>query len=318
MRAKLSFVIPAYNEEHYLGDCLDTIIKEVSGRDDVEIVVADNNSSDRTIAVAEERKAKFPNLVVVKETRRGANRTRQTGFESSHGEIIAFIDADTKMPAGWVATVEREFALHPKVVCVSGPFIYYDLSPGIRALVKMFYVWGYVIYLIGRGIFHRTTIIQGGNYAVRRQALEKIGGQDVSIVFYGDDTDLAVRLSRIGIVKFSFAMPILTSGRRLAKEGTFTMGFRYALNNFWMTVFRRPFTMDAKTVRFENGTVYQPENKNRERLIAVVFTSIVVLFFVALVLVAYYVLKAGAFGTVSLAHLFSGARESAAPISSSP
>jgi glycosyltransferase involved in cell wall biosynthesis len=314
MATKFSFVIPAYNEEHYVGKCLDAIIRETAGRKDVEIIVADNNSTDRTAAVARERRG----VTVVTETRRGANRTRQTGYEASHGEFIAFIDADTEMPAGWLSTMEREFAKNPKLVCVSGPFIYYDLPKSIRVLVKIFYILGYIIYLISRALFHRTTIVQGGNYMVRRWAFEKIGGQDVDILFYGDDTDLAIRLSSVGIVKFSFKIPILASGRRLAKEGVFTMGSRYALNNIWMVFFRRPFTMAANAVRFgPEGTIYQPERKNRERLIAVIFTTIVLLFFGSLVFITYLILKAGVFETISFAQFAAGFRQATTNLSSS-
>jgi glycosyltransferase involved in cell wall biosynthesis len=314
MAIKLSFVIPAYNEENYIGKCLDAIIRETAGRKDVEIIVVDNNSSDRTEAVAKERS----DVIVIKEMRRGANRTRQTGYEASHGDLVAFIDADTEMPAGWVTKVESDFAKNQKLVCLSGPFIYYDLPRGIRILVKVFYILGYIMYIIGRTLFRTATMVQGGNYTVRRWALDKIGGQDVNIIFYGDDTDLAVRLSRVGIVKFSFKVPIRTSGRRLAKEGAFTMGFRYALNNFWMIFFRRPFTMTAKEVRFgKEGVVYQPERKSRERLIAFVFTAIVLVFFGGLVLIAYLIIKAGFFETISFAQFATGFRQAATNLSSS-
>ena len=72
----------------------------------------------------------------------------------------------------------------------------------------------------------------------------------------------------------SLTMP--TSGRRLAKEGAFTMGLRYTMNNVWMAIFRRPFTREAKEVRFgkEEGTVYRPANRFREGLIAVITIAV--------------------------------------------
>ena len=60
--------------------------------------------------------------------------------------------------------------------------------------------------------------MQGGNFVVRRDALQKIGGYDTNISFYGEDTDVARRLSKVGHVKFTFDLPALSSGRRLAKE----------------------------------------------------------------------------------------------------
>ncbi len=278
MPIAFSIVVPAYNEENYLGDCLDAALRAAAGRNDVEIIVVDNNSTDRTRAIAEERTARRsgdgPAMAVLAEPRPGANRTRETGFEAARGAIVAFIDADTKMPADWIARVEREFARDPKLVCVSGPFIYYDLPLAIRAFVRTFYLIALVVYGIGRALFRRTTIVQGGNYAVRRDAFARIGGQNVAIEFYGDDTDNAVRLSRVGTVKFMFSLTMPTSGRRLAKEGAFTMGLRYTMNNVWMVVFRRPFTRGSKEVRFgKEGTVYRPANRFREGVIATVATA---------------------------------------------
>jgi len=284
MAIKFSFVIPAYNEENYIGDCLEAITREAKGRSDVEIIVADNNSNDHTDAIV----AKYQQVKLVREAKRGANATRQAGFEASHGDLVAFIDADTKMPPGWLGKVEKEFAKDPNLVCVSGPFIYYDLSRTLRVLVRIFYILGYCMYLIGRTFFHTATMIQGGNYTVRRSAFEKIGGQNVDIKFYGDDTDNAVRLSKVGVVKFTFDIPILTSGRRLAKEGAWTMGWRYAINNFWMLAFRRPWTTVSKEVRFgKEGTVYRPERRWLEVVIATLFFLFVFLVIAAMVVVVY-------------------------------
>jgi glycosyltransferase involved in cell wall biosynthesis len=295
---KISFVIPAYNEAGYIQKCLDAIIRETRGRNDVEIIVVDNNSTDRTGEIV----SKYSEVKLIHEARRGANRTRETGFQVSQGEFVAFIDADTEMPHGWVEQAEREFIKNKKIICVSGPFIYYDLPMRIRALVRVFYYLAYLTYLGGRIFLRRATVIQGGNYIVRREALKAIGGHNADITFYGDDTDLAVRLSKIGIVKFSFKMPILTSGRRLAKEGAFTMGLRYTLNNFWMVVFRRPFTTVSREIRFENGgTVYHPESRWKEFFIAIFFTGAIIVSLGILVYLLYRLIVLIVAGIIYLA-----------------
>jgi len=282
---KISIVIPAYNEEHYLGKCLDSIVKEIAERDDAEVIVVDNDSRDGTALLA----ARYPRVKLLHEERRGANAARKRGFEEARGELLAFPDADTMMPPGWVARAEREFDNDPALACISGPFIYYDLPKYIRVLVRIFYALGYLFYLAGKLFFNMSTIIQGGNYMVRRSALAAIGGQDANISFYGDDTDLAIRLSKVGNVKFSFAMPIFASGRRLAKEGSWMMGVRYALNNFWMTLFRRPWTMSSTEVRFHHGkTVYRPDNRRREIFIASAFVFFVFAVLAAIAWIAYY------------------------------
>jgi glycosyltransferase involved in cell wall biosynthesis len=263
---KISFIIPAYNEESYIRHCLDAIIKEINGREGYEVIVVDNNSNDQTCEIVARE---YPDVQLVHEPQRGANRAREAGFMASKGALVAFLDADTELGKGWTLRAERAFAKDPNLVCLSGPFIYYDLPPGVRLLVKFFYGMSYIVYLLNNFIFHSTSVIQGGTEIVRRDALQKIGGHNVSLTFYGDDADLARRLSKVGEVRFSFKFTMRSSGRRLAKEGTFTMGWRYAMNYFWITIFHKPFTMTSTEVRFDDKqTMYQPEHRTKEWAIA--------------------------------------------------
>ena len=263
---KISFIIPAYNEESYLRHCLDAIIHEIAARDGYEIIVVDNNSNDTTCEIVARE---YPGVQLIHEPRRGANRAREAGFVASKGALVAFLDADTELGKGWIDRAERAFAKDPHLVCLSGPFIYYDLPFAAKALVQLFYVGTYLVYLMNNFILRDTSMIQGGTEIVRRDALAKIGGHNVDLTFYGDDADLARRLRAVGKVRWSFAFAMRSSGRRLAKEGTFTMGWRYAMNYFWITLFHRPFTMTSTEVRFDDKqTMYRPEHRAKEWAIA--------------------------------------------------
>jgi glycosyltransferase involved in cell wall biosynthesis len=263
---KISFIIPAYNEENYIRHCLDAIIHEIGGREGYEIIVVDNNSSDKTCDIVSRD---YPNVQLIHESRRGANRAREAGFVASKGDLVAFLDADTEVTPGWIDRAERAFAKDKDLVCLSGPFIYFDLPFSVRMLVKLFYGVSYIVYVVNNFVIRNTSVIQGGTEIVRRDALQKIGGHDVSLTFYGDDADLARRLSKVGKVRFSFDFAIRSSGRRLAKEGTFTMGWRYATNYFWITFFNKPFTMTSTEARFDDTqTTYQPEHRTKEWAIA--------------------------------------------------
>ena len=262
----ISFIIPAYNEESYLRHCLDAIIKEIGGRDGYEIIVVDNNSNDKTCEIVAHE---YPGVALIHEPRRGANRAREAGFAASKGNLVAFLDADTELGKGWIDRAERAFAADKNLVCLSGPFIYYDLPLAAKALVQFFYVGTYLVYLVNNFILRDTSIIHGGTEIVRRDALTKIGGHNVDLTFYGDDADLAQRLRAVGKVRWSFAFAMRSSGRRLAKEGTFTMGWRYAMNYFWITLFNKPFTMTSTEVRFDDKqTRYKPEHRTKEWAIA--------------------------------------------------
>jgi GT2 family glycosyltransferase len=92
-------------------------------------------------------------------------------------------------------------------------------------------------------------MLQGGNFIVRRDMMEKIGGYDTTIEFYGEDTDIGRRMAKVGRVKFTFKLPMYSSGRRLAKEGVFTMAFRYSLNHVWIIFFKKPYTKEHVDIR---------------------------------------------------------------------
>lgn len=258
----ISFVVPAYNEEDYIRHCLDAIIAEIAGRDGYEIIVADNNSTDRTCEIVTRD---YPSVTLLHEPQRGANRAREAGFAASKGRFVAFLDADTELGRGWIDRALGAFAKDPALVCLSGPFIYYDLPLRTRALVQVFYGATYLTYLINNFVLRNTSMIQGGTEIVRREALEKIGGHAVNLTFYGDDADLALRLSKVGKVRWSYAFAMRSSGRRLAKEGAFTMGLRYAMNYFWITFFNRPFTTKSTEVRLKPGEhPYRPASSMKE------------------------------------------------------
>ncbi len=233
---KISFVIPAYNEEKYLGRCLESIEKHWTD-ECLEIIVVDNNSTDRTAEIARG----FTHATVIAETKKGTNWARQRGFKESKGDLIALLDADIMMPDGWMEQVRQEFSAHPEVVSLSGPFQYYDLA-GVQ---KMFMesLWTvfapFAAWVTGYALL-------AANAVIRREALAAIGGFDTNFVFYGDDTDTARRLSKIGKVKWSVPFSILGSGRRLVSEGMFKTVWRYGINYVWTAYGHKPHDQGAQ------------------------------------------------------------------------
>ena len=126
---RVSIVIPAYNEADFIGPCLQAALAEIQrSKIEAEIIVVNNASTDRTREVA----LSYPLVTVVDENEKGLSRARQRGFVSSHGELVANIDADTRMPAGWLTQVVEAFDKDSKLVVLSGPLVYFDTSPFTR------------------------------------------------------------------------------------------------------------------------------------------------------------------------------------------
>ncbi len=234
---KLSFVIPAYNEEKGIGKCLEAVFEEIKRNPglEVEVVVVNNASTDHT----REEALKFPGVTVVEEKLKGLVYARRAGFVATKGELVANVDADTRLPQGWLKKVIAEFEKDKNLVALSGPYIYYDLPLWQRALVKVFYFPGWAF---GR-------MLQGGNFVIKRDAWEKAGGFDTSISFYGEDTDVARRIAKWGRVKWTWSLYAYTSGRRLQQEGFLYMGWIYALNFLSTNFLGRPYTRNYRDVR---------------------------------------------------------------------
>lgn len=244
---KISFVIPAYNEEVTIGNCLDSILRDVhtSGIPNWEIVVVNNASTDATRQVALERAG----VRVVDEHHKGITFARQRGYKESTGDIIANVDADNLLTDGWTNRVLAEFKKNSDLIAFSGPVIYWDMPAFTRFLVRIYFYIAYVLYLFTRFVIKKGSMLQGGNFTVRKSALDTIGGFNTGIQFYGEDTDIACRLHPLGPVKFSLSHNIKSSGRRLRKEGVVSTAFRYGMNYFWVVVFKKPFTHTNQDIR---------------------------------------------------------------------
>ena len=274
---RLSFVVPAYNEEAYLPACLESILNQINPTtsglepDTCEIIVVNNASTDRTREVA----LRYPGVLVVDEPRKGLTFARQAGFAASTGDLIANVDADSRLTPGWVprilstfAEAEAATATRPEarpLAAFSGPLVYYDLTPRQRRLVHIFYMTAWTTYAINRYILRVGSMVQGGNFVVSRASLQAIGGFNTAISFYGEDTDIARRLNDVGEVRFTYDLKMSSSARRLKSEGMLTMAARYSINYLWTTFFKRPFTnkyVDIREAQVLSDTIIpapQPE-----------------------------------------------------------
>jgi glycosyltransferase involved in cell wall biosynthesis len=247
---RLSFVIPAYNEERYLGGCLESILSQT--RDlpvPSEIIVVNNASTDNTRQVA----LSYPGVRVVDEPRKGLTYARQAGFAASSGSLIANVDSDCRLTPGWIARVLAAFDAEPTLAAFSGPLVYYDLTPQQRTLVRVFYMTAFLTYVINRHILRVGSMVQGGNFVLSRSALQSIGGFNLNISFYGEDTDIARRLNAVGKVRFTFDLKMFSSARRLKHEGILTIAARYSINYLWTIFLKRPFSHSHIDIREQDS-----------------------------------------------------------------
>jgi GT2 family glycosyltransferase len=132
----------------------------------------------------------------------------------------------------------------PGVVCVSGPYVLYDVPKWKSPLVAAY--WALSAFFTKMFTGH---LVVGGNWAAPRAAIQKIGGFDTSIEFFGEDTDIGRRMKQIGTVVYSSKCWLYSSARRVNSEGLLWPSVIYILNYFWVAIFHRPLTTKHKDIR---------------------------------------------------------------------
>jgi glycosyltransferase involved in cell wall biosynthesis len=199
-RVRLSVVIPALNEERHLGQLL-ADLQHQSRRPD-EIILVDAGSSDATVQIANQSQA------VVLHGEPPVACGRNLGGFSATGDLIIFLDADTRLPE----TFLEDFASEVERRCldIACPhYRPYDSTPTIRAIHAF---WNMVLRVF------ESTLPSGAGHciALRGKLFRESRGFDPSLKF--DDIELVRRLSkgrRFGQVGTS----VLVSDRRYREQG---------------------------------------------------------------------------------------------------
>lgn len=90
----LSFVIPIYNVSKYLTKCLDSILNQTLDRQEYEVILVNDGSTDDSSIIAEHYAHRYPNIVLINQQNQGLSGARNAGILVSKGKYIQFVDAD--------------------------------------------------------------------------------------------------------------------------------------------------------------------------------------------------------------------------------
>jgi glycosyltransferase involved in cell wall biosynthesis len=170
---KFSFIIPARNEEKNIARCIKSINAQLEPP--AEIVVVDNNSSDKTAAVA-----KKLGCVVVKEQKRGISLARNIGAEKAQGDILCFVDADNFLDKNWTLRARKNL-VDPGLNAVGGLNIYLAERTVNKIRFNLLTPFLYALYLLFELLFGKNYIVEN-NFAIRKKAFEEINGFDPVLI----------------------------------------------------------------------------------------------------------------------------------------
>ena len=184
---EISVIVCTYNGERWLPGCLEAL-----GRveyPNFEVIVVDDGSTDATPAIAGRHDVRLIRV----EDNGGLSEARNLGMRAATGEIVAYLDDDARPDPAWLHHLARTFSRRPHAA-VGGPNIPPE-DDGLVADCVADSPGGPIHVLVGDELAEH---IPGCNLAVRRQALEAIGGFDPRFWIAGDDVDLCWRLQEEG------------------------------------------------------------------------------------------------------------------------
>ena len=96
----LSIIIPLYNCEKYIKQCLDTIFRQEMNESEFEVIVIDDGSKDSGYSLASEYAKRHQNILVMKQENQGVACARNNALEKATGDYITFVDADDMLVSG--------------------------------------------------------------------------------------------------------------------------------------------------------------------------------------------------------------------------
>lgn len=204
---RFSIVIPARDEERWIGGCLESIrAAGATYRGPVQTIVVLNRCTDRTEVIAHSLGAR-----TVEMGGKNLAKVRNAGARAASGEILVTIDADSVMPPNTLTEIDRLLATGK---FVGGGAIVRPERMSLGIALTYVPIVGWIVLWLG---------LSAGLFWVRRADFEAIGGFDETLLS-AEDLDLAMRLKAYGRVRGKrfgtlWRAPIRTSCRKFDHFG---------------------------------------------------------------------------------------------------
>lgn len=219
---KLSIIIPTYNEEEYLPNLLESINRQEF--DDLEVIVADSHSTDKTVEIANSYDCKVVNggLPAV---------GRNNGAEVARGELLLFLDSDCVLTNDYLKQAIEEFELHNLGIAIT------QIVPLEKGFINE------LSHDFANYMTKKISVIKphgAGCYGILtyKSLHEQVNGFDETIDF-GEDTDYIERIAKISRFKVLENPRLLISTRRLKEEGLKTIAWKYAKSTAYQLMGRK-------------------------------------------------------------------------------
>lgn len=193
----VSVVVGIRNEERFIEECIESLLKLDYPQDFYEVIIVDGMSTDKTRDLVQ----KYPVRLLLNE-RKNVAAARNLGVENARGDLVAFTDGDCKVDPQWLKTLVREMQSAPDdVVCVGGPNLIFDTDPVFGRVVgysqETFLGSGGSAQSKNSTKKHYVSSLPNCNAMYKKSAIKKVGGFDERFLV-GQDGDLNYRIGKKG------------------------------------------------------------------------------------------------------------------------
>ncbi len=243
----ISVIVPVYMEEKILDSTLSVYTPELRRKYNVELIVSDGGSTDRTLEITEKYADK---IVLHKEKRRQTiAEGRNKGAEIAHGDILVFINGDT-VPANvefffeYISRIKDADSKHKDAAAFACTV---TVAPSEKLFKDtIFYsVHNHYVRLLNKiGI----GMGRGECQIVLTDVFKKVNGYNDSFTA-GEDFDLYRRISKVGKIHFIKDIVVLESPRRFRKFGYVRIISSWILNSLSVILFKRSVSKEWEAVR---------------------------------------------------------------------
>jgi cellulose synthase/poly-beta-1,6-N-acetylglucosamine synthase-like glycosyltransferase len=204
----ISVIIPTLNEERYISNTIMSLKRQ--NNNEIEIIVVDANSKDRTRELAKSLGAK---VIISKIKNPGIQRN--IGAMKAKREILAFIDADTIVCKNW-STIVKDIFSDNKIIMATGP-----LYPIEGVDVGLYKIANFLQLILTKSNY---PLFWGAHLIIRRDIFFKVGGFNKTLNTC-EDHELSLKVRKYGKVVFDNRLVAYTSHRRFLNsrmKGIFT------------------------------------------------------------------------------------------------
>ncbi len=230
---KISVIVPAYNEEKNIKQCLESLVNQDFDKKEYEIILVNNNSTDKTKEIA----LGFKQIKIIDEPKQGYGHALIRGCKEAQGKIFVFTDGDTIVPKNWLENYWQAYQ-NEKVVGVGGPGKFRPTIWQTTLLVEPF------LYLAGL----TTGLVCGFNFSIRKKTYFAFGGFDQNINL-NVDSYLQIKAKELGKTVFLKDNFVITSSRRFSNLASISYILKGLINNLCLILFKKVLFYEFDNIR---------------------------------------------------------------------